>query len=705
MFDAWQNGGLVDGKKVDDDRILAYIKQRRDGFSTEDPLWDEWNNRHIQYRHTIGEQKIHLAFRQGKVGAGAVAAFYRNALKDVPRDSAFYRDLASRAAQWAQSAGSAARGRARGRATAGLRQKLNAQLEMQQNYLQLEAALTEYARREGIISGTQTLADADATDLMGMFEAGIYSGEDQITLDDFRSAAQDHYGALTSEIKTRQALGQQAVEARNKRTRFLNGTVVRLNVVDERAQYEMAREDWLSNVEAAQGNPWAIQSANEKYLTALQGIHTNASANTTGVEANDPEFIGGLANEYTAIATGESKGKTVADLYDLDDAAGSGEDQAAATQQLMADIEAIDSGAAYFGQSEPGGAFGVTYWPPGMASAMGADDSLQPSVTNVNGQKRVVWMKGQAVSASTVIDVESGQPVDLASLDAGTLRNGLASGALLIETSGEVGYVFTTPEGKTKYGVRDQVTGQMLFTDENPWTSDPTLVGENLSVFTAGRQTARGDWVPDVSMALAKTPSLTAGFDPLLADGTVTPRDMLRLAEAGLKDFAPEDVAAYQQRLQQQERERITNATMQSRTNDQMVGFNAIGRSERQTTGGGGDLRGGILEGMTNIRDVTQRLFGSPDRSKDDLYVPPPPPAPPPTVTPKPTTKLTDKSSEPFDSDFGRQPPTGVTITDRGEEGRGGGGTWGDGRGMGGKWTLRKGDPTAGSGMLGGGGR
>src|SRR6185437_14513007 len=104
MFDAWQNGGTFDGKPVTDSRILAYIQTRRDGFSKDDPLYSEWNNSLIQHKFSIGESKIGLAFKQGKVSAGAVANFYNQQLKSIPQDSQFYRDVAGRAAQWAKAA-------------------------------------------------------------------------------------------------------------------------------------------------------------------------------------------------------------------------------------------------------------------------------------------------------------------------------------------------------------------------------------------------------------------------------------------------------------------------------------------------------------------------------------------------------------------------------------------------------------------------
>src|SRR5690348_17353819 len=116
MFDAYQNGGNgLDGKPVTDSKMRSYIAERRNGFSKDDPLYSEWNNRLIQLDFKIGEEKIGLAYKEGKVGAGAVANFYREQLQKIPKDSEFYRDVAGRAADWAKAGASAARGAARSR--------------------------------------------------------------------------------------------------------------------------------------------------------------------------------------------------------------------------------------------------------------------------------------------------------------------------------------------------------------------------------------------------------------------------------------------------------------------------------------------------------------------------------------------------------------------------------------------------------------
>ena len=77
MVDAWKNGGKVEGKGVDDDRLLDHMKKRRDALSPDDPLWDEWNNNYIQYDFSIHESKMALKNDQGKVSDAEMASFYR----------------------------------------------------------------------------------------------------------------------------------------------------------------------------------------------------------------------------------------------------------------------------------------------------------------------------------------------------------------------------------------------------------------------------------------------------------------------------------------------------------------------------------------------------------------------------------------------------------------------------------------------------
>ena len=642
IFDAYKNGGKYKGKVVTDSMILDHMKSRRDGFTKDDPLYDEWNNRLIQTRFSIGEQKVGLAFKQGRVGAGAVAAYYRKQLQSIPKDSAFYRDVAGRAAEWAKAAGAAARGRARGSASAGKRAALNKQLEAQQNYLALEAALTAYARREGIISGSQELSEADATDLQDMFNRGIYAGKDRITFEDFRSAAKDHYVALGGEIQTRLQLGNQTIEARNKRSRFLNETLVRLNAVDDRAKYEMAREVLIDATRAANGDPYAIRAAYDAYAKALQGIHEVASK-PGNENANDPEFMGGLVNEFKVITTGENTGATVADVYGIDDDLQQDGGIPADIALLTDHLDRLDKGTAYYGQTEPGGALGVVDWPAGASSnPLGLDDSLQPSISVVNGERRVVYLKGESVAASYFYDNRTGQSVDPATiidpktgqfLDAPAMRALLASGDLQIERGNSVGYVFTNPiNGDVKYGVRDPATGNMFFTDENPWSSDPVTAEGGLTVFTGTTTRKNGDVVADLSRVYSKPVNIDTA-DPLLSDSTVAPKDLLALSESGaVTGLSEDELVRYQAKLKNAEQKRLTAL---SNRDVGLTDIAGVGRDD-VTTGGGGDLRVDVLNSVASITPTVQSLFGSPSQKEAD-FRPPPAPTPPslsPTATP-----------------------------------------------------------------------
>lgn len=644
MFDAWQNGGEYKGKPVTDDRLLSYIKQRRDGFSKDDPLWDEWNNRFTQYDFSIGEQKIGLQFKQGKVGAGAVAAYYRSKLKDIPKDSAFYREVAGRAAEWAKSVAGAARAGGRARAEAGVRDKLNKTIYAAAEYEQLELALTQYARAQGIIAGNQTLVDADATSLRDMFDRGIYVGETQLTFDAYTEASVGYYKNLDTQVRLQVKLGNQGIEARSKRDKFLTKTLVRLNTVDERSQYEMAREAWIEASQDAAGDPYAQQAADDRYLTQLAGIQRNAASDLDGTDSNDPEFVGGLINEINAISTGKATGPTVADIMSN---TGEGvvtadaEDSAKAAAAKFADVEALESGAAYFGQVEPGDPLRVVPW-NGPAS-LGFDDSLQPSMTVIGGQRRLVYLKGEEVKATSIVDAATSQPVNPATLTAEAIRQGISTGTMKVVEGVSLGYVFRNPTtNTTQYGVKD-ANGNMQFTDVNPWADEAgkgyvSGLTDSLSVITS-----TGEMRGDKFIPVYNKPIDYAQLDPILADSTVAPKDLLALAEQGIKGFSPEDVEAYKQKLQQREQARVQSMSnrdlgLQDRLGIGNVGYDGSISDPR-------DVRKSLTDGMDAVRSATQNLFGPGRMEKDDIYTPPPPKAPPiaaappPIATPKPLPK------------------------------------------------------------------
>ena len=104
MVDAWKNGGEVDGKPVNDARLLAFFKSRRNALSKDDPLWDEWDNRITQYTFAIEESKMSLKWDQHKVSEREMASFYKRWAGKATKNSEFRRTLESSAAKWLTSA-------------------------------------------------------------------------------------------------------------------------------------------------------------------------------------------------------------------------------------------------------------------------------------------------------------------------------------------------------------------------------------------------------------------------------------------------------------------------------------------------------------------------------------------------------------------------------------------------------------------------
>ena len=557
MFDAYQNGGLVDGKPVTDERMRSYVAARRDGISQDDPLYDEWNNRLIQLDFRIGEEKITLAFQQGKVGAGAVASYYRSQLGKIPKDSAFYREVAGRAAQWAKSAAGAARGRARAGLEKALAGKQNAVAKTWGNYSRLEAIITEAARRAGLIAGSQTLTDADASRLLDLFGAGIVlpNGKN-VTFEQWKQANVDAYNAFDQQIAINKQLKRGVKELTSQKGKFLDENLVRTNAIDDRAKYEAARDVWIEAVEDAQGDPAATKAANDKYAATLDTIMDHASKDE-GLLANDPEFIGGLTNEINAVRDGKFTGPTVFDLQSTDGESvttADAEDTAQRTTNLIADGKALDSGKAFYGQSEFGGPLGVIYYPPGAAldpfgrNGLGPDS--QPAILTVNGKPTQVVLKGQPVESKGIVAPDGSAvtevpgslfgasgSIPVANLSASDIQ-ALIAGGYTVQDGGVVGYVFQQGT-KTTFGVVDPTTGDLKFTDSNPFGGAFIPGKDGFTVFTGSVfDNATGDTTvgaPPITLNLGNA-------DSILVDPNVKPSD---LRNAAKYEPDPEKQAAY----------------------------------------------------------------------------------------------------------------------------------------------------------------
>ena len=563
MFDAWQNGGAVDGKPVTDSRLRSYIAGRRDGFSKDDPLYDDWNNRLTQIDFKIGEDKIQLAFQQGKVSAGAVASFYKGQLDKIPKDSAFYRDVAGRAAQWGKAAGSAARGGARRRLSSHVDGKIAATDKQLANAAAINDIVQRAAVRAGLINDGEPVTQADASRLQDLFNAGIVGPKGTtVTFNDWRNSVMAAYKTFDAKIALNEQLNRGTKTLKEDKAKYFQQYVLGTNAVDDRAKYEAARDIWLEATQDANGDPRAVLDANKKYADALGKIMKDAAAQT-GNNANPDEFIGGLQNEINAVSEGKYTGPGVVDYYkrsdagDFDNTVGQGDDTKSSADSFVAatdDAKALGDGTAYYGQDEYGGKMGVIHYQPGSEmdpfGKHGLGPDSQPAIVNINGKPTQVVLKGKPVQSfglttadGTSVQQVNGVPVE--NLSPQQIANLVQSGQYSIaDGDGQtVGYVFNNA-GKTTYGYIDPASGDMKFTDANPFTGAfrPTDGGFSLIVGTT--ENGAGDVTNVAPTLTGQNGTLSQSGDSMIVDPTISPKDLRNLSLNSTDGQAGADLAA-----------------------------------------------------------------------------------------------------------------------------------------------------------------
>jgi len=104
---AWNHGGKFEGQKVTDQFFLNWWQKRRNEVSDDDPMADYYDQMIFNYRFQIREQKVTLAYTQGKIKELGVAKFYVEEAGKVPRNSAIWRDLMTNAARFKKAAAKA----------------------------------------------------------------------------------------------------------------------------------------------------------------------------------------------------------------------------------------------------------------------------------------------------------------------------------------------------------------------------------------------------------------------------------------------------------------------------------------------------------------------------------------------------------------------------------------------------------------------
>jgi hypothetical protein len=265
-----------------------------------------------------------------------------------------------------------------------------------------------------------------------------------------------------------------------------------------------------------------------------------------------------------------------------------------------------------------------------------------------------------------------GEPIDPVAdlgLTPAQIREALNSGDLELQTGGSLGYRFIdTTTQKITYGVKDPVTGAMVFVDENPWATDPTNTAAGLTVFTSADERGRPD--PRAALRDPLNPSSIANANPFMSDSSLSPKDLRELAASGALNLDEDQLVAYRARLEREERSR--QLTMESRDRS----YEATGSPTRGSTMAGGvakDTRGiaaRMRENMDTLRDAMNVILnssGSPDERGTTFGAPPtaftPPPIPKPAPTPKPISSSPVPTTTPKPT---IKPPSVVVKPDTG---------------------------------------
>lgn len=181
IYEAWREGGKFEGEKVTDERLLRFMKKRRDEYARDDPEWDEWNNQLIQTRATVIKERVDMDYRMGDATAGEVARTYRMLANRMPKDSSYYRNMMMAVGQMEQAARAASAGASRQFDYEGMQERLN---NIYQRKIKpaddMMYALNEYAKAAGYISGSETVWDVgtlEAEDFEGIMNGFVDSPE------------------------------------------------------------------------------------------------------------------------------------------------------------------------------------------------------------------------------------------------------------------------------------------------------------------------------------------------------------------------------------------------------------------------------------------------------------------------------------------------------------------------------------------------
>jgi hypothetical protein len=585
VFDAYNNGGLFQGKPVTDQVLLDYIQARRDAIPKGDPLWDQWNNTLIQQKFSIGEQTVSLAYKQAIAAipanaspetrnamearaAADVARFYETQLSSIPKDSAFYRQVAGSAAQWekASSTAAAASGRGGGGSgsalTAARKVAAAAGDVVQARYATwyaMDQAVRSALLRAGYnLPASSSIEDVGGDIISNLFASGQVVGPNgALGLADYTQAALDYSTSLQTYADKERAANNNFDSILKAKATFDSNVIVPARGIDYTVRAEKIYDNLQTALKSANGDPAAIAAA---YGAAYLGI--SKMTDDAKAAGADPSIISGLTNDAMALSGQTPHGTGLIDSIDAANAATGqavhsfatpDKGVASGSAQIAVDIQAnstnqalLASGQGYLVQAAPGGAFTVQDQAQQPSSTLGAQ--YQSTTVILNGVPTHVYLQGTAVYTNTTQIKDANGNVVQVPFDPRFAQGGLSN----IDARSLVGYQFTANVNGnvvTSWGYISPVDGTLHFTNSDPFIGPQTKFtgkdGPGIIVTTPVITGANGAAIPlDVNSILTpsadandRSTSTTLAIDPAAQTFiTSNPDRAVALANAGQID-------------------------------------------------------------------------------------------------------------------------------------------------------------------------
>lgn len=184
ILDAWTNGGTYNGKPVTDKMITAYYRKRRNSYDKDEPEYTEWDNDLWQLRFQISNEGVMMRYKNGQIGAAAVAQHYRNWAQKMPKNSSYYRNMMATAGDFAKAAKAGSAGAGSAFDYQAMMKRINA---LDRDIAATEtfySGLTSYAVAKGFLLPGESITDPnaltvfEARDLQGLLDAHVTNDPD-----------------------------------------------------------------------------------------------------------------------------------------------------------------------------------------------------------------------------------------------------------------------------------------------------------------------------------------------------------------------------------------------------------------------------------------------------------------------------------------------------------------------------------------------